>query len=218
MKENYFTVESIDDKSSEMLNELRLQSDRRNIIFKPKESALLVIDAQKYFFDKTSHAYISSTSAIIPKIKGLINIYREMSLPIIMTQHINDGRNANMLEVWWSDLITEKDSMCEIIPMLYHKEATNIRKTQYDAFFQTHLESSLKEKGITQVIITGVMTNLCCETTARSAFVRSFSVFFTIDGTATYSEEFHRATLLNLSYGFATPVLCKDIVKYIIGK
>jgi isochorismate hydrolase len=217
MKENYFTEESIDDKSSEMLNELRLQNDRRNIIFKPGESALLIIDAQKYFLDKTSHAFIPGSLAIIPKIKSLLEVYNSMTFPVIMTQHINNGQNADMLAVWWGDLITGKDSMCEITPELHHKRVTIVKKAQYDAFYKTNLENILKEKGVTQIVITGVMTNLCCETTARSAFVRGLSVFFTVDGTATYNEEFHKATLLNLSYGFATPVLCKDLVKNIIG-
>lgn len=217
MKENYFTEESIDDKSSEMLNKLRMQTDRMNIVFKPDESALLIIDAQKYFLDKTSHAYVPSSLAIIPNIKSLMDVYNNMSFPVIMTQHINNEQNADMLAVWWGDLITEKDSMCEITPELFNKSATIVKKTQYDAFYQTPLENILKEKGVTQVVITGVMTNLCCETTARSAFVRGFSVFFTVDGTATYNEDFHNASLLNLSYGFATPILCKELEKHIIG-
>jgi isochorismate hydrolase len=56
------------------------------------------------------------------------------------------------------------------------------------------------------------MTHLCCETTARSAFMRGFEVFFTIDGTATYNEEHHWAALLNLAHGFATPVLVDEVV------
>jgi isochorismate hydrolase len=56
------------------------------------------------------------------------------------------------------------------------------------------------------------MTHLCCETTARSAFVRGFEVFFTIDGTATYNQGFHLGTLVNLSHGFATPVLASEIL------
>jgi len=215
MKENYFSKESIEDKSIEMLSELRKQNDRRKIIFKPEESALLIIDAQKYFLDKTSHAFIPSSLAIIPKIKSLLEVYNSMSFPVIMTQHINDEQNAEMLAVWWSDLITEDNSMCEITPELHHKSSTIVKKAQYDAFYQTPLENILKEKGVTQVVITGVMTNLCCETTARSAFVRGFSVFFTVDGTATYNEEFHKATLLNLSYGFATPVLCRELINHI---
>ncbi|PIV27689.1 MAG: isochorismatase, partial [Anaerolineae bacterium CG03_land_8_20_14_0_80_58_20] len=50
-----------------------------------------------------------------------------------------------------------------------------------------------------------------CETTARSAFVRGFEVFFCADGTATYTKELHRSTLLNLSHGVAIPTVCAEI-------
>ena len=88
-------------------------------------------------------------------------------------------------------------------------------KSQYDAFYQTSLEGHLRAEGVTQVVICGVMTHLCCETTARSAFTRGFQVFFTVDGTATYNMDHHRATLVNLSHGFAVPVLVKDMVSAI---
>lgn len=48
------------------------------------------------------------------------------------------------------------------------------------------------------------MTNLCCETTAKDAFVRDCRVFFLADGTSTVDEDFQLATLKNLAYGFAT--------------
>ncbi|MGB9641195.1 MAG: isochorismatase family protein, partial [Anaerolineales bacterium] len=52
---------------------------------------------------------------------------------------------------------------------------------------------------------------LCCETTARSAFIRGFEPFFLVDGTATYNSYFHQATLLNLNHGFASLTLCADL-------
>ncbi len=75
----------------------------------------------------------------------------------------------------------------------------------------TSLEQELRSRGVEQVVVTGVMTHLCCETTARTAFVRGFEVFFCVDGTATYTEAFQRASLLNLAHGFALPVLCEEI-------
>ena len=90
-----------------------------------------------------------------------------------------------------------------------------VEKSQYDAFYETELEEYLLEKGVGQVVIGGVMTHLCCETTARAAFIRGFDVFFLIDGTATYNEDFHRAALLNLAHGFARPVLCEEILAQI---
>ena len=61
-------------------------------------------------------------------------------------------------------------------------------------------------------VISGVMTHLCCETTARAAFMRGFEVFFTVDGTATYNEALHRSSLLTLSHGFAIPVLIDELL------
>ena len=45
-----------------------------------------------------------------------------------------------------------------------------------------------------------------------AAFTRNFRVFLTIDGTATYNRNFHRASLLNLSHGFSRPVLCSTLI------
>ncbi|MEO0183159.1 MAG: isochorismatase family protein, partial [candidate division WOR-3 bacterium] len=74
------------------------------------------------------------------------------------------------------------------------------------------LAKLLETQKIKQLVITGVMTNLCCETTARNAFVRGFEIFFVVDGTATQNELMHWATLVNLSYGFAIPVLTEEII------
>jgi isochorismate hydrolase len=59
------------------------------------------------------------------------------------------------------------------------------------------------------------MTNLCCETTARDAFVRNFRVFFLVDGTSTVSEDFHISTLKNLGYGFATLLSCAQFIHHL---
>jgi isochorismate hydrolase len=56
------------------------------------------------------------------------------------------------------------------------------------------------------------MTHLCCETSARSAFMRGFEVFFPIDGTATYNRDFHLATLRNLAHGFATMTTVRELL------
>ena len=95
---------------------------------------------------------------------------------------------------------------------------TLIQKSQYDAFYQTQLEGILRDRQVTQVVICGVMTHLCCETTARSAFMHGFEVFFPVDGTVTYRLEYHRASLLNLAHGFASIVLMKNILQAIQGE
>jgi len=194
-----------------MLQKLEEYSRMHEIQFIPERAALLILDMQKYFLEKNSHAFIPSALPIIPKIKKLANEFQKRNLPVILTRHINRKEDAKLMGVWWDDLITEMDEMSEIIPEFDLPHSKVILKTQYDGFYETPLEGILKEHETSQIVITGVMTHLCCETTARSAFVRGFEVFFPINGTATYNEEFHRATFLNLSHGFALPCMIEDL-------
>jgi isochorismate hydrolase len=88
---------------------------------------------------------------------------------------------------------------------------------RYSVFQRTGLEERLRSGEIEELIITGVMTNCCCETTARDAFVKDFRVFFVSDATATANDELHIASLKNLAYGFAhiisTEQLCGQLSK-----
>ncbi len=214
---NYFTPESIRQKSREMLEGISILRARHDLTLTPRCSALLIIDMQRYFLDDSSHACIPAAKAIVPRIARLTQAYFEDDLPIVFTRHLNSDADAEMMSRWWGDLIREDDPASEIIPELDTCRGVVIEKSQYDAFHKTHLEEMLRQKGVTQVVICGVMTNLCCETTARSAFMRGFEVYFAIDGTATHTEAFHRATLLNLAHGFAIPVLTDEILAIFRG-
>ncbi len=211
MKDKYFTSENIGKKSLEMLQKLETFKKAYRFKYAPEKSAFLILDMQRFFLDERSHAFIPSALPIIPRIKKIAERYIKVGLPVILTRHLNSVEDAGLMAQWWKDLITEKDELSEIIPELNLPDATLICKTQYDGFYDTSLESLLKEKDVRQLVITGVMTHLCCETTARSAFVRGFEVLLPIDGTATYNEDFHWATFLNLSHGFAVPVLTEEL-------
>jgi len=213
LKEKYFEKKNIYKTSKSFLKEIEHLRKKHKINLKTKNIALLILDMQRYFLDKSSHAFIPSAPEIVENIKKIENIFLEKNLPVILTKHINTSKNAKMMKLWWKDLIKEESIFSEIIPELMNKKAKIIKKSQYDAFYGTELEKFLKRKRIKQIIITGVMTHLCCETTARSAFVRNFEVFFVIDGTATYNRKFHKATLINLAHGFAIPLLTEEIIK-----
>ena len=88
-----------------------------------------------------------------------------------------------------------------------------IKKRRYSAFYQTDLELILRGLKTTNLIITGVMSNLCCETTARDAFMRDFRVFFIADGNCSATEEMHLSTLKNLAFGFAHVLTAEDMIK-----
>lgn len=213
-REAYFTVETIAEKSRTMLRDLAsFRARHADIIFDPNRAALLVLDMQNYFLRADSHAFIPSAPAILPNIQKLISVFHAHNLPIAFTRHVNTDADAGMMSRWWRDVIRPDSKGSEIHSSLDVSRGVVIQKMQYDACYQTELEATLRGRGVEQVIITGVMTHLCCETTARSAFMRGFEVFFCVDGTATYTEELHRASLTNLSHGFAVPALCEEIVE-----
>jgi isochorismate hydrolase len=210
MKERYFTPESLEQKSIELQGKLAGREHAAR--FEPDRSALLVLDMQRYFLEAASHAYVPSAEAIVPSICKLAQAYAARGLPVIYTQHLNTPQNAGSMARWWGELLTAENPLSAIAPAFDPSIGTLIQKSQYDAFYNTPLENLLQQRDVTQLVISGVMTHLCCETTARSAFVRGFDVFFLIDGTATYAEEFHLSTLRNLSHGFAVPMRTEDIL------
>ena len=104
---------------------------------------------------------------------------------------------------WWRSLIEEGTEGAELADVVQPQDQEPvITKCRYSAFAGTRLEMILRSMRIEDLLVGGVMTNLCCETTARDAFVRDFNVFFLGDGTATADAGLHLASLQNIAYGF----------------
>lgn len=216
-KEAYFTTANIQEAALEMLLSLETARTQRLPLALSEAAALLVLDMQEYFINPDSHAWVPSATAIIPGIQRLAAAFSGSGRPVVYTRHINDSGNAANMGKWWREIITEKNPMSAISNQLDSLGGLVIHKSQYDAFYQTSLEDLLVDFQVEQVVICGVMTHLCCETTARSAFMRGFQVFFAVDGTATYNRDFHQASLLNLSHGFAVPALVSELFAELEG-
>jgi isochorismate hydrolase len=210
VKESYFTLDTIQAAALEMRRNAVAQAGRRALELQPHRSALLVLDMQCYFLDPSSHAFIPSAAAILPGLAGLAAAYRQRDLPVFFTRHENTPEDAGMMSAWWRDLIRPGDALAQITPELDPLDGQVIVKSQYDAFLNTELEQRLHQAGVEQVLVGGVMTHLCCETTARAAFMRGFAVFCLVDGMATYTAAFHQAALLNLAHGFSSLLLVNE--------
>lgn len=210
IKEQYYTEENLFAKAKEFVNELQEFRDKHLWKLKKDKVALLIIDMQEFFLQENSHAFIPSISAIIKPIKQLQDLFLSLDLVVLQTKHSNNSSNDTNMLKWWGSVLRAGDPLAKICPLLSTPKIPVIDKKQYDAFYQTDLENKLSSQGITQLLVAGVMTHLCCETTARSAFVRGFETFLLVDATATYNENFHRATMLNLAHGFALPILCHE--------
>ena len=217
MKTNYFNNLMIDTLPAKILQDINpiIRSDGHP--FDATRSTLLILDMQRYFLDPDSHAYVPSAPTILANLVQLRDIFLRYGYHIILTRHLNTPQNAGMMSRRWNDLILEDDPMSEIAAELVHPDIPIVPKHQYDAFFKTGLHRMLQDREIDQVVITGVMTHLCVETTARSAFMKGYTVWLPVDGTATYNEDFHRASLMNLGHGFANIVLMKDLLVLLGG-
>jgi nicotinamidase-related amidase len=212
---NYVTAKDIGRKSAEWLQlaEGRCRAKNR-FAFAPEKSALLVIDMQKFFTDSKSHAFVPASAAILPNIQALIAAYRKIGLPVIFTRHaFLPGEDPGILGKWWRDALRDGDEFAELDPRIEPSGGELVlRKNRYSAFANPNLEKTLRKREIGQLVISGVMTHLCCESTARDAFMRDFEVYFAVDATATEDEELHCATLQTLSNGFAVPVSTSEML------
>ena len=189
----------------------------RKTVFRPQTSALFVIDMQQFFCNPSSHAYVKDSKKIIPNIHKLITVYRQQSLPIIFTRYaLLRTESPGSMGRWWNDVLYDDDDFSNVIaPLQPLPNEFVIRKTQYSAFFKTDLDQILKKLKVSNILITGVLAHLCCETTARDAFMRNYDVFFVTDATASDKQELHAASLRTLSDGFATLVTTNEVCLWI---
>ncbi len=215
MKETYYDKDNINRKAGELLSIANKYTGNKQLADFPGKPALLVLDMQDYFLSPRSHAFVPSAAAIIPRIISLVNAFDRINSPVIFTRHINTKENAQMMDRWWSSPLIGEGPLSEISDLLRGYAHDIIIKPQYDAFHNTGLEKRLIDSDIRTVIITGVMTHLCCETTARSAFVRGFNVIVPPDATATYNFELHRSSTINLSHGFALPATVQNLISHL---
>lgn len=179
-----------------------------NISLIAKETALMVIDMQNAFVSEEGSigkrgADMSMCQATLEPIKKLIEACREVGIIDIWTKQEH-----------YPDDITRKthripphtSTQCTVSPALVHTEDSDfyeelkpyiteeteiIRKHRFSAFLDTRLETLLRMKGIRFLIVCGISTPLCVESTTRDAYQKDFDVIVVEDATATTSKTLH---------------------------
>ena len=215
--EPYVTPESIDAKADLWLEKLSA-FNQHQMTLDADHSALLVIDMQKFFLNPQSPSFTCGGIAILPEVSRLIATFRKTNRPVIYTRHVHhpDHLDSGIMAWWWKGMCIEGSPESEIHPDLAPLPGEKtIFKHRYSAFYNTDLETILRCLRIEDLVITGVMTNMCCESTARDAYYRDYRVFFLADATGSINEEMHKASLLNLAFGFAMVTSAESIIKQI---
>ena len=181
-------------------------------------SALLIVDMQMFFLDPASPTYTGGGPAALPAIKRLAAAFRAAGRPVIFTQHVHhpNGSDLGIMDWWWEGRCLQGSADSEIHPELAPRPGEKvIVKHRYSAFYNTDLETVLRCLKVEDVVVAGVMTNLCCESTARDAYFRDYRIFVPADGTGTITEEMHLASLLNLAFGFAFVTTSDELVRQV---
>jgi len=187
---------------------------RGNLAFDPSRAALLVIDLQNFFAHKDGRAYLSASNAVVPNIKKLIGSFNSKKMPVIATIHCHSSQNnLGVFGKFYNDYIKQGEWDSLLIDEIKNDVPKIIQKDRYDAFWRTELDAELKKLNVDQIVITGCMTHLCCETTARSAFVRDYEVYFVADGTFTKNETLHTGTLNNVADGFGIVTSTQEVIE-----
>jgi ureidoacrylate peracid hydrolase len=176
----------------------------------PAKTALIVVDMQNGFLMKgVAHALCEQAIEIVPNINRLAEAVRRTGGTVVWIQ---TAATPETLQSWsvnvemngpertaqrfdslgpgtkgyelWAELDAKSDDLF-------------VQKTRFSAFIQgsSILEAVLRARGIDTVVITGTVTNVCCESTARDAMMRNFRTIMVTDANAAMSDELHNASL-----------------------
>lgn len=177
----------------------------------PRRAALVVIDMQNAFVAEGAPLETPGARAMIPRLERLIRFARHQRIPIVWTQSDHRPPYGGLMLRKFPVIAEQRclwqgDASFEMYPqMLQPQEGKceyRIVKHKYDAFFETDLDAILRFHKVDTLIVTGTATNVCCESTARSAFMRDYQVAFPSDANATFDAAMHEATLRNIDLLF----------------
>lgn len=174
--------------------------------FDATSSVLLMVDMQRDFVEAGRPMEVPMARERVPQMRQLVDGARAGGIPVIFTQHVLfDQFNVSPLETSNNPrLLTEgmRDGSdgIEIVDGLDPRaEDHYVRKHRYDAFCNTNLEVLLNTvrgyRAVDTVVIAGTLTEVCCESTARSAFMRDYRVAFAGESTGAVSQTAQAATL-----------------------
>lgn len=192
-----------------------------------KHCALLVIDMQDEFVKPHwSPDWVPDATRKAPAIRRLIDHCRCLNVPVIYTVYSKthnylDRPRTGALMPGRFDEVKIDSSHFFTTGVVWHEVAPVegeivIHKPSYGAFYDTPLETILRNLGRDTVIVTGCITTYCCSMTARQAYERGFNVVFGSDLTGIDDPELMDHELMVLRKGFARVLRCDEIMRLLL--
>jgi nicotinamidase-related amidase len=207
----------------------------RAIPLVPGRTALLVVDMQRAFLEPGEAMEVPPARDVVPRIGELIAIFRDKGLPVVFTRftysveapllvgeihpehrpatlgtQVGAGRPS-------SSCLEGQDNV-RIVPDLEPRaDELVIDKRYYDGFNGTVLDGALRARGITTLVVTGTMTDICVLATVVGGFNREYRMVVVEDGVATLWPGIQDAALDILGRAYARVTSAKDIADQLAG-
>lgn len=193
-------------------------------------SALVVVDMQNYFVAEGFPLEVPMARQIVGNINRLARVLRAAGGAVVWVQ----TTSAGALEHWANHhnrMLTPERSKTRLEQLdeaskgfaLYRTLEPSpadlrIKKNKYSAFIQgsSDLDARLRSRGIESLLITGTVTNVCCESTARDAMMLDYRVVMVADGNASLTDEEHAATLNNFLCVFGDVMTTDEVIQRLI--
>jgi ureidoacrylate peracid hydrolase len=203
-------------------------ADQSQWMMDPSHTALLVIDMQNDFcHPKGAFASagldVSACAAVATVIARLLDRAREAGLTVVFTRTVHSPGSTEPDRhriVPGRDHGVNRRALClagtwgaQLIDGLQPRPGDLIvDKRRYSAFYDTALEAQLRERGVGALLVTGVTTNACVDSTVRDAFFRGLDVIVVADAVAAFEPHLHASTLENLALLFGAVVPACDVL------
>jgi ureidoacrylate peracid hydrolase len=176
----------------------------------PAKTALIVVDMQNAFMlPGVAHALCPMAEKIVPNINRLAQAVRESGGAVVW---IKTTFKDDALKNWstYFEMVTPQQGAKRIAALTAGSKGHElwaaldmrpddliVEKNRFSAFIQgsSDLAEVLRGRGIDTVLITGTVTNVCCESTARDAMMLNFKTIMVTDGNAAVTDEDHSASL-----------------------
>jgi nicotinamidase-related amidase len=157
-------------------------------------TALIVIDLQKGIVNGN---FIHTIGDIIDRTRALIDVFRAKNLSVVLLNVA--GRPPGRTEQGPRSNTSFSEGWIDLLPQLDQQPSDIVvTKRSWGAFATTDLERRLKARGVTQVVVTGVMTSGGVEATVRQAYEQGFSVTLALDAMTDIREEAHEYSIRNV--------------------
>jgi nicotinamidase-related amidase len=184
-----------------------------------RDPALLIVDMQNDFVRQGAPLEVPEARATLPAHRRLIDAARRCGLPVVYTKFLSHQEDHLLWE--WSPQCRPPTKCCwkghhrhyedvgreldctDVVEEIY-PEPTDavIEKYGYGAFHETSLAPMLRDRGVRSLLVTGTVTQICVEETAREAFHHGFRTTLVADAVSSYAPDLHAATLKNFAMKF----------------